>query len=341
MFIALSPRTARRCVAALAVAAVMLAASAPARAALTLTPAGIADGFTLTTYASGGASNTYPFLAAAVLSDGNLAVVDFSANPNNFLRKYPDVNGQTPASAISSQALTGVVNAANAGGNAYAVVQFGGLFQVSSSLGLTPIATPGFTFAFGLAGNPLTGHLLASGNGASGGGIYDINPLTGVSTFIAAAGVDGVAVSPDGMRVYGAAGGSVVGYNIATHAQVFNFALHAGAGPDGTGVISGGFFNNFIIVNNNDGTVSLIDPAGTTETIIASGGLRGDFTSPDLNDGTLLLSDHGSMYRLGAPGGTFGGPTAVPEPTSITLFGVILAGGALSRWRRRKPSAAA
>ena len=57
-------------------------------------------------------------------------------------------------------------------------------------------------------------------------------------------------------------GNSILGYNIATHAQVFT--LPASHSPDGTGVISGGLFNGYVIANNNDGTVSLIDPTGTT-----------------------------------------------------------------------------
>ena len=89
----------------------------------------------------------------------------------------------------------------------------------------------------------------------------------------------------------------ILGYNIATHAQVFSFT--SPDDPDGTGVISGGTYNGYIIANNNDGTVGLIDPTGTTQTIIASDGTRGDFTSPDTNDGSLLLSEYDFSYRLG------------------------------------------
>jgi hypothetical protein len=37
-------------------------------------------------------------------------------------------------------------------------------------------------------------------------------------------------------------------------------------------VISGGTFNGFIVVNNNDGTVGLIDPSIGTETISPAAG---------------------------------------------------------------------
>ena len=53
----------------------------------------------------------------------------------------------------------------------------------------------------------------------------------------------------------------------------------------------------------------------------------------------------GFMFRLTAPGGTFGGggggaAAQVPEPTSIAIFGIMAVGGAVYRWRRRKPAAA-
>jgi hypothetical protein len=72
-------------------------------------------------------------------------------------------------------------------------------------------------------------------------------------------------------------------------------AFYSGNGhaPDGTGVIAGGALAGDINVNDNDGTVGLIDPSTGTETIIASGGTRGDFVSPDLTNGTLFLASVG------------------------------------------------
>jgi len=316
-------------VAAFAFASLALVANGPARASLTLTPAGIADGFILSNYASGGAGGTYPFLAAAVLSDGNLAVVNNGVG----LNKYPDVDGQTPGSFLASQSLPGVINIANVGGKAYASVLGGGLFEVNSALGLTPVSVPGFAFGYGLAGNASTGHLLAAGFGA---GIFDINPLTGAVTPVETGTfVDGVSVSPDGTTVYGATGSSVLGFNIATGAPVFSYTPPGGTGPDGTGAIAGGLFNGYVISNNNDGTVTLIDPTGTTATIIASGGSRGDFTSPDLNNGTLLLAEFGEMWRLTAPGGSF---VPTPEPAGITVCSIMAASMAAYGWRQRTRS---
>jgi hypothetical protein len=322
-------------------ALVGLAVFAPVRvqaAGLTLTAAGIADGFTLSTYATNVGGGSYSFLAAAPLLNpnvGTLAVADFS---HGLLRTYADVDGQTLSSALNSVAFSSALNVANAGGQTYAVQQFvpNGIFRVSNSLGLTPVTvTGGFTPIDGFAGNPASGHLLAYGTGSSGSGVYDINPLTGANTLIVSgSSFDGVSVSPDGSIVYVEnSGNSILGFNILTHALVFNASsTHS---PDGTAAIAGGLFNGYVIANNNDGTVSLFDPTGATQTIIASGGTRGDFTSPDTNNGTLLLSEIDFSYRLGAPGGSFG---TTPAPASLAMFGIGIASVAGYRWMRRKLS---
>ena len=303
-------------IAVFAVGAIMLIANGTAYASgLTLTAAGIADSFTLSTYATGAGGSNYSFLAAAPLENpnvGTLAVIDYS---HSLLRSYADVNGQTYGSALNSVSFTNAINIADAGGRTYATQLSGGLFAVSNALGLTPVTvTGGFSPLYGFAGNGVTGHLEAFGTGSAGSGIYDINPLTGANTLIVAgSGFDGVSVSSDGTTVYVENNGNtILGYNIATHALLFSHSsTHS---PDGTGVISGGAFNGYLISNNNDGTVSLIDPTGATDTIIASGGTRGDFASPDANDSSLLLSEYDFSYRLGAPGAH--SPAPYPNQTA-------------------------
>jgi hypothetical protein len=329
-------RKVRRLSRVAAVIGLSVLASARAQADLILTAAGVADGFTLSTYASGGSTGNYAFLAAAPLSNGNLAVIDYQ---DGLLKSYADVDGQTYTSALNTVSFSNAVNVVDAGGQTYATQRgvAGGLYSVSSSLGLTPVSvTGGFTAVNGLAGNPVSGHLLAEGNGSAGAGVYDINPLTGANSLVySSGGVDGVSVSPDGTTVYVENNSnSILGFNIATHALVFSASsTHS---PDGTGAISGGIYDGDVIANNNDGTVSLIDRTTGIQTIIASGGSRGDFTSPDTNNGSLLLSEYGFMYRLNAPGGTF---SAVPEPSTLTLLGISLASAAGYGWLRRKPAA--
>ena len=138
-----------------------------------------------------------------------------------------------------------------------------------------------------------------------------------------------LAASPYGNNELVAAG-PVFNYNSSGN------AYGNGANPESAGVISGGIFNGYIIANNNDGTVGLIDPTGLTETVIASGGTRGDFTSPDGYDGSLLLSEYGAMYRLRSPENAFVNVISAPEPGALTMLGIGVASLAAFGWRRRK-----
>ena len=83
--------------------------------------------------------------------------------------------------------------------------------------------------------------------------------------------------------------GNIYAYDIASGRLLATYSGN-GHSPDGTEVISGGTFNGDVVVNNNDGTVGLIDATTGLETIIATGGTRGDFVGPDLTDGTLFLA---------------------------------------------------
>jgi len=89
-----------------------------------------------------------------------------------------------------------------------------------------------------------------------------------------------------------------------------------------------------VVVNNNDGTVTLIDPVTSTETVIATGGTRGDFVSGDTNNGTLFLSQYEQVARLSC-GTNCSIGTPVPEPGTVgmMLFGLGLC-GVVARRRR-------
>ena len=104
------------------------------------------------------------------------------------------------------------------------------------------------------------------------------------------------------------------------------------------GVISGGLFSGYIVVNNNDGTVGLINPSVGTEDIIASGGTRGDYVSADPN-GTLFISQNELIDRLGCGPGCTIGVSSVPEPSTWAMMILGFAGVGFMAYRRKlKPA---
>ena len=301
----------------------------PVHAALTLTPAGISAGFSLTTFYSDSAY--YGMLQATTTSSGQVLATGYARDE---LYLLPDVDGQNYGTITTKVSLGGYGSAysvATVGGKSYFSPGFGGTYyQVNTTtLALTPLSLDMAVQPFlGLWGNQATGHLVSSSNL----GLVDIDPITGhVRVITPTSGFDGVSVSPDGKTVYGAIGGStVLGYDIATGTQVLNAVV--GRGVDGTGVISGTAYAGFIVADNNDGTIGLIDPATGIETIIAEGGTRGDFVGPDLTNGTLFVSTADMMYRLKIAGGTIGGP-GVPEPATwlMMIGGFGMVGAAMRR----------
>jgi DNA-binding beta-propeller fold protein YncE len=215
------------------------------------------------------------------------------------------------------------------------IMQFsnGGTFAPMGPVG-SPVGS--LNDNLGLWGDPVNGHLIA----ASSSGLVDITPSTGAVRVInSSLFPDGVTVSPDGTKIFAALNGNVVEVDMTSGAILATFNGQ-GRGPDGTGVLIGGQFNGDIVVNNNDGTVGLIDPTvvNPTETIIANMGTRGDFVSADTSNGTLFLSQLQAVDRLGCgPGCSISVSPGVPEPSTWVMMLLGFAGlGFAFRQSRRK-----
>jgi hypothetical protein len=326
------------------VAAMVWGLSAGAGATpLTLTASGVAAGFNLTTFVSGyNFGGGYGPLALGVLPNGNI-VTGSSGDQKVYV--FSDVDNQTLASSISATPYacqTGNCNyaMATAGGQVYGAQAFGGVYERFNSDGTrTPIPNlqaAGLFGSLGMWANPTNGHLIASSNR----GLVEIDPVAG--TFRVINGglfPDGVSVSADGSVAYVENFGTIQSYNIATGALIRTYST--GHSPDGTGVIFGGAFDGDIILNNNDGTVGLLDPDLADGDplqfqIIASGGSRGDFVSPDLNNGTLFLSQNEKIVRLSCgPGCSIGAPNPeLPEPGTLALVSIAVFGLGAGRMLR-------
>jgi hypothetical protein len=305
---------------------------------LTVTPAGAADGFSISLFASGISNNgSYGPMGSATTSSGNVLVTDFGGSPQSTY-SWTDVDGQTPGTALAVSSVgTSYFGITNAQGNIYAVNFNGGTIDRlndNGSFNSVFLPLPGGTNGFGngITTDPVNGHIYVD----SGNGINDIDPVTKTVRLVNSAIGDGVTVSPDGKTVYLAnEAGTVVGYNTTTGLQTFSVSI---PGADGVGIIvSGSVFDGDLVVNSNDGFVDLVDSVSTAVTTIANGGTRGDFVGEDLNNGTLFLSQTAEVDRLSCGAGCQFVPTPAPKPSSLSTLALLAIGlVGVEFYRRRK-----
>ena len=106
----------------LGIAVMLLCFTQKSHASLVLTAAGIADGFSLSVFASGIPNNgSFGPMGTATTSSGNVLVTDFGGSPPGVF-SWPDVDGQTPGSALGFNSVgTSNFGITNAQGKIYSV----------------------------------------------------------------------------------------------------------------------------------------------------------------------------------------------------------------------------
>ena len=313
-----------------------LAIAVPAHAGLVLTTQGINDGFTLSTFITGYTPSTYGPLAQGILNGKVIAPSAFTGGTfTGTVYVFNDVDNQTLANAITSSPYTAQTGnpqfaMATAGGQVYGAQAMGGVYEHFSSNGtFTPIPnlqSAGLLSYLGMWTDPTNQHIIS----ASNMGLVDIDPVAG-SFRVIAPGVfpDGVSVSPNGQVIYVAISNGIAAYNINNGSQLNFWGI--GHGTDGTGIITGGMFNGDIVVNNNDGTVGLLDPTSGMYVTIADNGTRGDWVSLDTNNGSLFLSQAEQIARLTCGANCSFGTTQEPASFDLLGAGILCAAGALGR----------
>jgi hypothetical protein len=214
----------------------VLGMSKQAQASLVLTPAGVADGFSVSVFVC----CEIGLDATTTTSSGNVLVTK-TPPLTPYTLSFNDVDGQTPASALAiSNLFTEYSGITNAQGNIYAVNTLLGnidLLNNDGSFNSTFLALPGGLNSFdnSITTDPANGGIYVD----SGNGINDIDPVTKTVRLVNSALGDGIAVSPDGSTVYLAVSGTIFGYNTTTGATTFSASV---PGADGIGVIQGGLF---------------------------------------------------------------------------------------------------
>ncbi len=320
-----------------AMAAASLAVAAlsftQAQAQMSMTTAGTTAGFSLSTFASGFPATGYCCgpLGVAFTSGGAVLVADYAGTVYRFSN---DVDNQTVAAnatASTPYSSGDPVGLTRSGSQMYLALQSSGLIVRIDDFGnYQSTLVSGFTSVTGMATNPTNGHIFAGG----ASGIFDINPVTATATaFSTGYGFyDGLTFSADGSRLYGAIGSSIFVLDTATPEAAPLFSFNVPGGPDGVALGTGGLAGQ-LYINSNNGSLYQYTLATSTLVEIASGGSRGDFVTVDPN-GTLLLTQTDTVLRLTAPSGSGFEPSNVPEPASLAVFGLAVAG--LGAMRRRR-----
>ncbi len=264
---------------------------------LTLTAAGQAAGFGLSTFATGfpESSNVGP-LGVAFPATGGVLVSD---DPGN-LRLFPtDTDGQNAANiAPKNFGASNAIGLGQLNGAIYMTQQTAGdVVQLINNGASTQVIVSGIPDATAVLADPFNNLLYVD----NGGKIYAVDPVAKAANVFQNISADGLSLSADGKTLYaairgGAFAGHVLGFDITTKAMVFDSGTIS-PGVDGIALGNGPVAGN-LFVNTNGGTLVEVNLATTAQTIIASGGSRGDFVAVDPNNATLLVTQSDRIVRL-------------------------------------------
>ena len=317
-----------------------------AKAGMVLTAAGMAQGFSLSTFATGfpsvdvGSGFAGPF-GITFPKSGGVLVSDVTGQVRLFAN---DIDGQLANNVPVGQNYGGSNNGqffgsnslglATVNGNTYLAQQGSNqLIQVDGAGKLVQVIATGLQAVTGVVANPNNGHLYVST--LFNNIIYDVDPVAKSKSVLLNASLDGLTLSADGKTLYGAGSGAILGFDLTQSGapQVFNSGFIPGS-ADGAAIGLGPLLGN-IYANTNGGTFVQINLLTKVQTVIGNGGSRGDFVTLDPNNGTLLLTQSDSILRLTPPNGGFG-PSPVPEPATYLQAVMAACGlGLFCRFRRR------
>jgi len=305
-----------------------------------LTPAGTAEGLSLNVFADGFTNRgdgLGPIGVGFPSTGGPLVSVEGGSGNPSIVYQFPNYNlGQHTSGATTSTIYAGdnsVGGIASVGSQLY-------MAQASQNqvIKLNNNGSPG-TVVWPAPGNPvalvtdtLTGHLFVS---VYLDGIWDFNPGTGTAMELSTQNVDGLTFDPAHNVLYGATADAtrVIGLDATTGTQVFDSGFIPGR-PDGTALGFGSLAGK-LFANTNGGTVVQVDLSTLAQTTIADNGSRGDLVAVD-SLGRLYLTQTDSVWRLEGPAGGGFGPQPIPEPSTLTLVGIGLAGLSACVWQQRR-----
>jgi hypothetical protein len=308
--------------------------SAAAHAAITLTPAGTAQGLILTTFSSGypQSGGVGPIGIGFTSTNGVLVGDKFGD-----IRLFPtNADGQVAPAAtqhygsatVGGSILSNATGIAQVGNNIYMARQgVGDVVQVNQNGSLNQVIVTGLPFVTGIVANPNNGHLYVSTLGMNA--VYEIDPVAKTKTLFTSGDIDGLALTSNGSTLFSLNedNGMITGYSTTTGAVTFA-PLFVSTQIDGA-VQGLPTLGNNLFVNTRDGKIIEVNLTTRTETTIADGGSRGDFASVDRINSTLLFTQSDSIVRL-----SLAQVTAVPLPPGIWAGAITALGGVIISRRR-------